>query len=557
MKFRLLLTISDEIVESQEKAFYTLSLALGNIKGYLEEKHGITTVISDLNEHNSGMFHNAQLQVLFDVDKICDYLKGNEDAELDQLAEKILSSYKMQEFDVYGISLGGDFSLIQIHGGLVIAKYIQKIYQKPVLAGGNNVTYLYNFNDIYAELWNAIDASEIIIMKGAGEIVLASIIPKLEQGERVKSEDIPGGIYREGSEIVANPEEQPIVVRPNWDGLPLELYKKYLKKNQYEWGSEGLLTQVFYLPDTFKKSAGQLMNEFYKVAKNSNNQKLVIPYIFNYNCPFSCAFCNQSDDDKQGVILGEVEKIINDIELLMKKYDTNYFYFLNNAFNYNITGVKEFERQIRERNIEIYWSDCGRINNLTYELLECMHRSGCRKLTFGFESGSEKILHMINKRLDLKKLEQVLQWCYELGIKSDLEVIIGLPYETEEDYADTYRFIYRNKKYINYFWVNEFFVVPNSLIGKYPDKYHITLRKNFKTYRKLAEYNKEMFLENNGASCMGYNSRLYAYDENNGRKYEQISLENGDKLRRINMIQNPQIHNMANFYEDMLRKYRK
>lgn len=557
MKFRLLLTVSDEILERKENAVYSLSLALGNIKGYLEDEEDISTIISDLNEKNVGKYSKEQLQILYDIDKVCLYLQGYECEDVERIAENLLSEYEMKDFDVYGVSIGGDFSLFQIHSGLVIAKYIQNKFKCPVIVGGNNITYIYNFGDIYDELWKAISASGIIVLKGAGERTLAEIIPKLVDGEKIKGEDIPGGIYFKDSKLCANSEANPIVVRPKWDGLNMDIYKKHLKKNQFDWGHQDLLTQVFYLPDTFKGSAGQLLNEFYKIGKNTDNCKIVLPYIFNYNCPYMCAFCNQSDEDKKGVIIGAVEKVVDDIEYLMKKHNTNYFYFLNNSFNYSIPFVQEFGKKIRERNIEIYWSDCGRVNNLTYELLESMYQSGCRKLTFGFESGSEKILELINKNIDLNKLERVLKWCYEIGIKSDLEVIIGLPYESEAEFAETYKFIYRNRKYINYFWVNEFFVVPNSLIGKYPDRYDISIRKDYRNYRDLALYNKRKFLENNAASCMGYNSRLYAYDENNGRSYEQISIENADKIRRLNLIQNSQIYNLAKIYEAMLKKYRK
>ena len=76
-----------------------------------------------------------------------------------------------------------------------------------------------------------------------------------------------------------------------------------------------------------------------------------------------------------------------------------------------------------------------------------LYESGCRKLVFGFETGSNKLLNLFDKKLDLEHAVNVMRWCKEAGIWADIEVIVGLPYELEEDFQDTVRF-YRNKTVI-------------------------------------------------------------------------------------------------------------
>ncbi len=283
------------------------------------------------------------------------------------------------------------------------------------------------------------------------------------------------------------------------------------------------------------------------------NPTLMIPYIFNYNCPYSCAFCTQSDKDRDrgSIILGDVEHIINDLKNLKAKYKTKYFQFINNAFNASGRFVDELCKKIIEEDFSIIWSDCGRFTNLTYERLKLMKEAGCVKLTFGLDTANFKMLKLIDKRLDIAHSEQVLRWCYDLGIMADLEVIFGMPQEGDEEFQDTYEYIKRNYEFINYFWVNEYFVVPNSLIGKYPERYGIELIKDNKTYRQLLSENQYFFKK--GQPSLTHNAKLFGYNEKGGRSYEQILRDNKRKIHQLNKLQKKEFSEVSAVYRLLLK----
>ncbi len=176
-----------------------------------------------------------------------------------------------------------------------------------------------------------------------------------------------------------------------------------------------------------------------------------------------------------------------------------------------------------------------------------MKKAGCVKLTFGFESGSLKIIELIDKRINLDHAERVLKWCYELGIWVDIEVIVGLPQEYDEDFNATCEFINKNKKYINYFWINEFFVVPNSLIGRYPEKYGIELIKDINNYRKLLDNNLKMF-KRESDNVMTSNSKLFGFNEINRRNFDAIVSDNRKKISKLSNMQNSEFNEAAKFY---------
>ncbi len=541
--FQLILVTDEQSV--LEKSTETgLSLAMGIISSYLEDE-GIRVHLADLNKRfGPYIFSETEIQLIGNIyngRQVQAYLAGEDNAALDQVAELFLNDVS-RDREAYGISIGADFSMMQVHLGFVLAAYLKKKTGKRIFVGGNNISYLYIFKDFYHDLLVSAVTNLDFILKGPGECTIYEIIDGLNRGETDFS-NIAGLMRFTDGEIICNKEKDPIVKRPNWDSLNLSEYSYPFLKSQRENQS------VYY---RFPLSLTNKVIEFN--STNVKERKLFIPYIFNYNCTYKCAFCTQSDTDRSGFIVGQVKSVVDDIEALSRKFDSNYFYFLNNYFPSSPQYIQEFHNELKRRNLEIFWSDCGRVNGLTYEKLKLLHEAGCRKLVFGFESGSDRILKLIDKRLNKDELIQVLKWCKEIGIWADLEVIIGLPYEREEEFMDTYNFIRQYRDLINNFWLNEFFVIPNSLIGRYPQNYGIELIKDCYTYDEIMATNKNGFLNRNYMNLTS-NARLWGFNEiNEGdtRSYEQIRVENKDKMNRLATLRNPEFNKLFDFYNKMI-----
>lgn len=546
--FRLIL-VTDEQTILEERTEAGLSLALGIIASYLQE-NGIQVQLTDLNKRfGKRKFTQEEIELIsniYDGDKVHEYISGLENPVLDQVAELFLQDIVLDN-DAYGISIGADFSMMQIHLGFILASYLKRKTNRKVFVGGNNISYLYIFKEFYHKLLEVAVNHLDFILKGPGECVIYEIINGLNNGKSDFS-DAAGLVRLMDGEIVCNRERDPIIVRPSWDSLDIDEYSYPFMKNQRE------NENIFY---RFPLSLTNKIVEF-----NSNNvkdRKLIIPYIFNYNCTYKCAFCTQSDTDRSGFIVGEIKKVVDDIEALSKKYNSNYFYFLNNYFPSSTKYIQEFMDELKRRDLKIYWSDCGRVNGLSYEKIKMLYEAGCRKLVFGFESGSDKILNLIDKRLKKDELVQVLKWCKEIGIWADLEVIVGLPYEREEEFMDTYNFIQQYSDLINNFWLNEYFVVPNSLIGRYPQNYGVELLKDRFTYDEIMARNKSGFLNRNYINLTA-NARLWGFNETNEgdfRSYEQMKTENKDKMDRLAYLRNPEFNKLFDFYNKVLTMRKK
>jgi radical SAM superfamily enzyme YgiQ (UPF0313 family) len=78
---------------------------------------------------------------------------------------------------------------------------------------------------------------------------------------------------------------------------------------------------------------------------------------------------------------------------------------------------------------------------MTDEIAKILSESGCIEIGFGAESGSQKILDTINKRVKVEQNYKFVETCNKFGIKVKAFVLIGLPGEDMETIKETKAFI--------------------------------------------------------------------------------------------------------------------
>lgn len=510
-------------------------LAIGEIQGYLREK-GFTINSYDLNYYlakNSENYSRDKWSILFDKEFIFRNLENDTlDDEVDQIPGQLIHKIDFSDADVIGISVGGNFSFFEVHAAFLLGKMLKQKYNKPIVFGGTNITYLYLFRDAYMELWQRIFQNFEYVILGPGERSFEKLLHAFEKGN-VASEykKLNGAIYFQGDELTSNTEDMPTLSRPDFSGLNLDFYSTCIHANDQKLTED----QYYKWPYPFYIMASELNRQHLNAEKK---EVIFLPYIFNYHCPYNCAFCEESYEKKRVPCSKNAVNVVDDIQRLINTYDTKYFYFFNNTFNFRTSFVREFCNLVIERKLEFYWNDCARVNGMTKELLELMYKAGCRKLIFGLETASEKLLKYVNKKLNVEQVKKVLIWCSEVGISADLEVIIGFPYEYEDDFQATCQFITDNKHLINSFQLNRYFVVPSSLMGTYPEKYGIKLKPH-QSYEMILDRNRLLFKENYFSSKREVgetNFQIIGFDEINGRQYSQTVKETKDRIHRMSKI---------------------
>jgi radical SAM superfamily enzyme YgiQ (UPF0313 family) len=100
------------------------------------------------------------------------------------------------------------------------------------------------------------------------------------------------------------------------------------------------------------------------------------------------------------------------------------------------------------------------VDSLDRELVALMQRAGLSAVYFGVESGSQRILDLLNKGITPDQTRTAFRWCHEFGVKTAASVIVGVPGETPQDLQQTLALINDLKPTVT--WHNVFVGIPKS-----------------------------------------------------------------------------------------------
>ena len=121
-----------------------------------------------------------------------------------------------------------------------------------------------------------------------------------------------------------------------------------------------------------------------------------------------------------------------------------------------------------------YYAMTKPVRQFSPELLDKMYRSGCRYLLWGVESGSQRILDLMDKGTRVPDIETVLDAAVEAGIRNHVFVMFGFPTETKWEMQATLDLLARHKAAIAMVHRGPFQLEPNTPAFDHPDKFSIT-----------------------------------------------------------------------------------
>lgn len=256
-----------------------------------------------------------------------------------------------------------------------------------ILMGGPHVTFL------PAETLRRSPEVDVVVMGEAEETILD--IVEYYLAERAFDERIAGIAYRvKGEAVVTAPRTAPL----DLDGLPF--------------------------PDPIRFTLSVPRYEELRIMGSRG-------------CPFRCTFCSVSALSQGSLRRRSPASIVDEIEWKHRTYDVRYFNFSDNLFVTNGRHERRICDEILHRGLEIEWSCNCRVDLGDSELFGLMHRSGCRRVFVGLESGDENILRQAAKRLGPAKLREGVRCLQRAGIQVSGGFILGLPGETPATFAET------------------------------------------------------------------------------------------------------------------------
>lgn len=162
-------------------------------------------------------------------------------------------------------------------------------------------------------------------------------------------------------------------------------------------------------------------------------------------CPKRCTFCASVMMESK-LYFRPADQVVDELELMVDHYGTTGVFFYDINFPVHKKRTAEVCRQFIDRGIadKIKWVCCASADNLPHDLLPLMRRAGCVGIVFGFESASQKILDLLNKRTPAQANQDAVDACKANDIRPQSGFIIGVPGEDEGDINMSLDFIAKN-----------------------------------------------------------------------------------------------------------------
>lgn len=318
-----------------------------------------------------------------------------------------------------------------------IAKAAKIAYpDKPVILGGWHPSLLPD------QTLACPDVDAIVV--GQGEDALLEVVRHIEAGESLKGIDGVG--YKEDGKLVFN---SPRPLKPIRE-LPPKAYH---------------LADF----DAYERVCGRRW----------------AMYTSSLACPYNCAYCTNDGLYGRKWNALSAEQVVAEIAELVPRYNLQLLWVVDDNFLVDRNRAVQIAEGLIRSGVKFDWSiqaSTNLVTRLSVEELRLLRRAGLSQVAQGADSGSKRVLHLMNK--NFQKLETIYlaaDMLSQAGIRPSFNMIFGFPGETDADQRDSIKLIMRIcRRYPQAeFWTNIFTPYPGSPIMKKAFELGIQVPKSF------------------------------------------------------------------------------
>lgn len=274
------------------------------------------------------------------------------------------------------------FSILHANrwGAIDIAEIAKQIRPKiKIVLGGVGATFLWKH---FLTHFGNID----FVVIGEGEYPFLNLVKCIEAEDYDQLETISGIAFRKGEEIVRTPDAEFV---KELDSLPVP-------------------------------------------AKYFTYQHVAL----TRGCPGNCTFCGSPQLWERHVRFHSADYFVGQLERLNQK-GVSFFYFSDDTFTIRKDRVIDICKKILERGLNITWAAISRADYVNEEILYWMRKAGCIQISYGVESGSEKIRESLNKNIGKDQIRRAFLMTTRYGILARAYFIYGCDGETWDTIRET------------------------------------------------------------------------------------------------------------------------
>lgn len=166
--------------------------------------------------------------------------------------------------------------------------------------------------------------------------------------------------------------------------------------------------------------------------------------ISSRGCPYRCTFCTKIPQTSI-TRFRSPQKMIIEMKEVINQFDVTHFRFVDDIFTLNRERIIKFCNLKIKEGIKATWVCITRADKLDKNLLNNMYHAGCKEIHIGVESGSQKVLDLMNKDISVSTLINAISKIKKSGIKAKTYLMYGYPGETDEDREKTIMLVKKTK----------------------------------------------------------------------------------------------------------------
>jgi len=174
----------------------------------------------------------------------------------------------------------------------------------------------------------------------------------------------------------------------------------------------------------------------YRRAWQSHHRYFSLSLIATRGCPYACSWCQKS-------VFGrsfrprDPEAVAEEMRLVKEQYHPDQLRIVDDVMGIDREWVRTWHDAVLNRDATIPFECLSRVDLMDDELARLLKEAGCRRIAFGAESGSQKVLDAMNKGTRVEQIRRAAALCRHHGIETYFYIMLGYPGEQWQDIRKT------------------------------------------------------------------------------------------------------------------------
>jgi len=207
--------------------------------------------------------------------------------------------------------------------------------------------------------------------------------------------------------------------------------------------------------------------------------EIVVPYDVNRGCYYGeCTFCTLPTVIGPGYRTRSAKTIVDHVIQLRDRLGTSHVNFITDCMPPGL--LRDLPEELIARRAGIHWWADARVEPKAYtkEGCERLVESGCRKLLFGFETATPRLLKLMKKGQSLKSVVDVARNCSDAGISVTFFAMVGFPSETQAEAQATVDFLVEHADIVREVSLQTFHIDEENHVFRNPEEFAVRIRSD-------------------------------------------------------------------------------